>query len=276
MIHEVIHLKDRYPFLGENGADPTLEVYISTNYSDKSSQEALQPGLLICPGGGYRFVSKREAEPVAMRFIGRGYRVFVLTYSVAPSTYPTALREVAGALELICENSGRWFVDTAKLAILGFSAGAHLAGHYSNCYASADVRQAFANSKGVQAAVLCYPVITADPRYRHTASFMNLSGHKEVTAEDVERFSLENLVTEQTPPTFLWHTRTDANVPVMNALLYAQALTEKGVDFTAHIYPEGKHGLSTVDHQVNDGLSEGTSLAARWVDEADAWLKLTL
>ncbi len=275
MIHQIIHLKDRFPLLGENGCDPTLAVYVPRNHFD-SSPDRIRPGILIIPGGGYRFVSKREAEPIALKFMCEGYNTFVLNYSVKPNTFPTALREVAAAMEVIYENAEIWLTEVTRIAIMGFSAGGHLACHYSNCYDIPEVREVFPHSKPVQAAVLSYPVITADPKYGHKGSFVNLSGHDEPTEEDIEKFSLQNRVTSNTPATFLWHTRTDQIVPVMNSLLYAQALADHGVPFALHVYPAGAHGLSTVDGVTNGELTPATAHAADWIDAAKKWLKITL
>ena len=76
-------------------------------------------------------------------------------------------------------------------------------------------------------------------------------------------------------PTFLWHTRRDQAVPVMNTLLYAQALAEKDVPFAVHIYPEGWHGLATVDHTTNNELGPAVMHAKDWLHAAEKWLSFT-
>ena len=275
MQYETIHLKDVYPFLGENGCDPVLNAYLPGHVTGEVKQ---RPALLVLPGGGYHFVSAREAEPIVFNFLPDGYNVFLLTYSVAPNSFPTAIREVAAAMELIHANAEHWNTDTTRVAIMGFSAGGHLAGHYSNCFDCPEVRAVFPESKPVQAAVLCYPVITGDPAYTHKGTFKNLSGHAEPTQDDIDKFSLDKLVSESTPPTFLWTTREDQLVPVMNTILYTKALAEKGRPFSVHIYPFGPHGLSTVDAQTNaeEKLVPGTVLANAWMTDARKWLNITL
>lgn len=276
MNHSVVHLKDFFPFLGTEDRDPTLTLYLPDNLQYPEWQDKRNPAILICPGGGYRVCSDRESEVIAMQFLCKGYRTFVLNYSVAPNHFPTQLREVAGAMELIHRNAESWHCDPARIAILGFSAGGHLAGHYSNCFDCEEVREVFPESKPVQASILCYPVITADPSFAHTPSIQRLSGHVDITPEDIRKYSLELLVTEKTPPTFLWHTTQDGVVPVKNSLVYAQALAEKKIPFALHIYPFGGHGLSTVNQLTNLSIEPRIALAEDWIPSLWKWLEFNL
>ena len=271
MRHELIHLKDVYPFLGENGCDPTLDIYLPFNYEGRENQK--RPCILLCPGGGYRIVSPREAEPIALHLFPEGYNVFILTYSTQPHCFPTQIREAAAAMEVIHANAESWNCDTDRIGIMGFSAGAHLSAHYTNRYDCPEVREVFPDSKPVKANILCYPVITGDPAFRHTGSIEKLSGHYPATAEDAENFSCEKMVTENTPPTFIWATAADHIVPVNNSLLYAQALSANKVPFELHIYPYGKHGLSTVDLWTNAEIPEEVARAAEWLPNLKKWLK---
>ena len=157
---------------------------------------------------------------------------------------------------------------------MGFSAGGHLAAHYSTCFDCAEVREVFPESKAVNASILCYPVITADPAHSHKGSFKNLTGLDEITEEAIEKFSCDRNVSEHTPPAFIWHTASDATVPVMNSLLYAGALAKYKIPTELHIYPYGKHGLSTVDSQTNKELDEKTIHAAQWLPAVKNWLKV--
>ena len=276
MKHSTVHLKEYFPALGADNADPTLTLYLPDNLESMGRQDQQRPGILICPGGGYQLCSDRESEMVALQFLCKGYCAFVLNYSVWPHGFPTQIREVAGAVELLHRNADIWHCDSNRLGILGFSAGAHLAAHYSNCFDCDEIRQVFPESKPVQASVLCYPVITADPSFRHTGSIQRLSGHENITQEDIQCFSLENKVTERTPPTFLWHTSQDGTVPVKNSLVYAQALAEKKIPFALHIYPFGGHGLSTVTRDTNDSIEPKVAMAADWIPALWKWLEFNL
>ena len=134
----------------------------------------------------------------------------------------------------------------------------------------------FPDSKPVQASILCYPVITADPAWAHLGSFDALTGKTERTSEEIQKFSCEKLVTEHTPSAFLWHTAADGGVPVMNSLLYAQALAAHRIPFELHVYPEGEHGLATSDARTLDKVLPEHEYAHAWLDCAKKWLHITL
>lgn len=276
MKYEKIHLKNMFPFLAENGCDPTLEVYLPYNMPEMGRENDRRPCVLICPGGGYGAVSQRESEPIALKFLSKGYNAFVITYSVAPNRFPVQLREVAAVMELISLNAAEWNCNSDKVAIIGFSAGGHLAAHYSTSYNCPEIRELFPESRPVAASVLCYPVITADPAFAHTGSFNNLLGKNKLSSDDIEKFSCENTVTAETPPAFIWHTAADTCVPVENSMLYASALSKYKIPFELHIYPFGGHGLSTADSMTNDNISPEISRNSNWINDALDWLEIAL
>ena len=154
--------------------------------------------------------------------------------------------------------------------------GLHDDQHYSTAYDCPEVRALFPDSKPVQASILCYPVITADPAWAHLGSFDALTGKTERTPEEIQKFSCEKLVTDHTPPAFLWHTAADGSVPVMNSLLYAQALAAHRIPFELHVYPEGEHGLATSDARTLDKVLPEHEYAHAWLDCAKKWLHITL
>lgn len=206
----------------------TLYAYLQENTHEIDANRQ-HPAMLIFPGGGYRFTSAREGEPLALACLGHGYSAFILHYSVAPNAqYPTQLREAEAALRYIRQHATQWNIHPQQIAVMGFSAGGHLAG---NLATAGEVRP--------NGAVLCYPVITAE-EYAHRDSFVALG-------KDI---SLEKCVDDKTPPTFLWHTADDGLVPVENSLLMAAALRKQGIPFELHIFQNGPHGLSLCNQQT--------------------------
>ena len=90
---ETLHLKDYFDFLGNDGADPTLHLFLPYNLKEMGREYQKRPSLLVCPGGAYSMCSQRESEPIALHFLPEGYNVFVLTYTTAPHRFPTQLRK---------------------------------------------------------------------------------------------------------------------------------------------------------------------------------------
>ncbi len=271
---EVLHLKDYFDFLGNDGKDPTVELYLPYNSVEMGRANHKRPCIIVCAGGGYGFTSEREAEPIALRFLPWGFNVFNITYSVSPHRFPTQLCEIAALMELIYKNADEWNCNTEKIAIIGFSAGGHLAAHYSTMYNCKEVREFFPESKSVNASVLCYPVISADPDVAHMGSFENLLGHKPQSKQEEEYFSCNCQVDENTPPAFIWHTAADQVVPVQNSILYANALADNKIPFELHIYPYGQHGLSTCDKETYNEVTDIIKYSADWLISLKKWFEL--
>ncbi len=234
-----------------------------------------RPMVIICPGGGYEFLSDREGEPVAMQYLAMGYHAAVLHYSVAPAVYPTALLELCRSVAVIRENAKKWHVDPEKIVVSGFSAGGHLAA----CCGTFWNREFLSDSLGIEgkqfrpdAMILCYPVITSG-EYAHKQSFRNLLG--DAYEEKKEELSLEKFVGEQVPRTFIWHTAEDSSVPVQNSLFMAEALTEHQVPVELHVFEKGKHGLSLANRLTASG-EEGSKIedtVAVWPELVHHWME---
>lgn len=276
MRYEKIYLKDYYSFLGEDGRNPYVEYYLPYNMPEMNRENQKRPCMVVCPGGGYWMCSERESEPIALKYLSEGFNVFVINYSVQIHRFPNQLREVAALMELIHKNADEWNCDTEKIAIIGFSAGGHLAAHYSTCYNCDEVREVFPESKRVNASILCYPVISINFDETHQGSFINLIGGIPETDELKAKFSCESNVTKDTPPAFIWHTASDDCVPVRNSLVYAEALSKHNIPFELHIYPHGWHGMSTCDRETLDKPERIANYNASWIEDSKKWLKLTL
>ena len=235
-----------------------------------------RPMVVICPGGGYHFTSDREAEPVAIRLNGMGYHVCVLRYSVKPAVFPIALCQLAQVIGLIREQAEDWNVDPDKIIVLGFSAGGHLAaslGVFWNHDFLTDKLTYTEEQIQPNGIILSYPVITSGTN-AHQGSFQALLGEQSENKELLDLVSLEKQVTNNMPPTFLWHTYTDTAVPVENSLVFAEALLKNKISTELHIYPKGVHGLSlgtketvNVENPVHlqPEVENWIEMAGRWI-----------
>jgi Esterase/lipase len=231
-----------------------------------------RPCILICPGGGYAFLSPREAEPPAFAFFSHGYNVFILYYSVQGDACDMRpLIEISESVMAIRKNGAEWGVLPDQIAVCGFSAGAHLAASLGTLWDSARLRERMDTQDGQNrpnAMILCYPVITGGD-FAHRGSFDQLTGGKN-DPEEIDFYSLEKQVSGSMPPAFLWHTVEDKTVPVENTLLFAAALQKNGIPFECHIYPNGAHGMSLCNKEVNSSNSHCATwfpLCTEWLDE---------
>lgn len=271
MIHKVIKIQINNEKAEE--FSPMLHTYILDNSPDIDPNRK-RPAVIICPGGGYVRTSDREAEPVAIQMNAMGFHSFVLRYSCSPTTFPTPQLELAKAIAIVREHAKEWNIDENKVMVLGFSAGGHLAasmGVFWNrefIYEPIGVAPEKIKPSGL---ILCYPVITSG-EYAHRGSFKALLGDK--YEELLDFVSLENQVGDQTPPTFIWHTATDASVPVENTLLYVNAMRRHQIPMEVHIYPKGRHGLSLANEETQsiNGSSSIVPECQNWIQMAGIWI----
>lgn len=247
-----------------------VKAYIHTSGESERMEDRLLPAVIVCPGGGYRNIAEREGEPVALEYFTAGYNVFVLTrYSVGESARNFApLCQLAATMAHVRAHADEWRILKDKIAVCGFSAGGHLAGSLGTFYNEEKFLKVWNRGEDIRpnAMILCYPVITSD-EYAHQQSIRNVSG-SEVGTDEYKWFGLNYHVDATTPPTFLWHTASDACVPVENSIAMAKALSSEKVPFEVHIMPEGRHGMATCTEEV------GTNDAyiRRWIEWSLAWL----
>ncbi|MBP3951922.1 alpha/beta hydrolase [Bacillus suaedae] len=225
------------------------------------------PVVVVCPGGGYGRRADHEGEPIAKWLNSIGISAFVLRYRVAPYRYPCAFLDVARAIRMVRYHAEKFQINPEKIAVLGFSAGGHLASmigtafDYGNSSAEDPIEK---TSSRPNLLVLCYPVITMKEPFMHEGSRINLLGEQPDKGL-IEQLSSERQVTKETPPTFLWHTSDDAAVPVENSLQFASALRKNNILFDLHVYAKGRHGL---------GLAEEDLHVGGWTRACESWFKL--
>lgn len=225
-----------------------------------------RPLVLVVPGGGYSHLSAREGDPVALQFAAAGYHTAVLRYAVGDdAAHGLPLRQLAAAIGLVRQHAAAWHVQPDKIAVCGFSAGGHLA--LSGAVLDLPGGEAAAQQRP-NAVLLAYPVVTAG-EHAHRGSFVRLSGSEDPA--DHQKFTLEDRITPDTPPVFVWHTMEDATVPVENTLLLLAALRKNRVPCEVHLFEKGVHGTSVSTAEVDAASAH----RAHWVQLAVEWLNDT-
>ncbi len=220
--------------------------------------------VVVCPGGGYARRAPHESAPVAEWLCSLGLAGIVLDYRICPYRHPIPLLDARRAIRTVRSRAAAWSIDPARVGILGFSAGGHLAISAATIFEEieAETSDAIDRIDGrPDALIACYPVVTFG-RDRHDGSMRNLLG-PEPDPDLRKQLSLENRVSERTPPAFLWHTADDPAVPVENVLLLAEAMHRCGIPAALHVFAHGRHGL---------GLAGEAPDVARWTDLCAAWM----
>ncbi len=270
MIHETIFLKE----------EGSLEQSCIKTYLIEDSPEIRikkRPVIVVCPGGGYCFLSDREGEILALQYNAMGYHAVVLKYSVHPAKYPTALLEVGRTVMLLRQKAKEWNIDVNKIIVSGASAGGHLTASYGMFWKE-DILWSKLQEEGLDreilrpnGMILHYPVITSG-EFAHRDSFKFLLGDKYDIL--VEKMSLENQVNEDTPPAFIWHTFEDGLVPVENSLLLVSAMRKGNIPVEFHMYPKGGHGLSLATELTR--TPEGNEVepcCQSWIELVKTWIR---
>lgn len=245
-----------------NVSVPTLTAYLPPK------GKATGAAVMVCPGGGYSILAAgHEGEDIARWFNQMGITAFVLKYrlpdpKIMTNQHEVPLMDALQGLTLIRQQASRYGIDPAKIGIMGFSAGGHLAStvstHYHRPPASARPDAARPNF-----AILLYPVITFGEK-AHTGSRDKLLGTLNKSPELIADFSNELQVSAQTPPTFLVHSEDDKGVPVENSILYYLACLKHNVPAEMHLYPKGGHGYGLRTQKFGSLNS--------WPSACQAWL----
>lgn len=263
MVIKMVDLAKEYPLKGGR-----LICYIADEY--------VRPALIVVPGGGYGFVSPREGEPIALEFLARGYHCFVLEYVIggeAGASYPEQLLELASAVDYVKKNAREFRVNADMVYAVGASAGGHLIGSLAITQHKIDkIAHTSLNCK-LTAIGLMYPVVSKIDG--HQGSYNNLlyGYSEEEKIELLKTLNLNEGLTENAPPAFIFTTATDQLVPASNALRYALACSQMGVPYELHVYPYGRHGLSTGKAEVNEGMGTYCLRLSNWLDDCDAFFR---
>ncbi len=234
-----------------------------------------RPAVIVVPGGGYRFVSKREGTPIALEFLSKGFQTFVLEYMVAGEggvSYPEQLLELASAVDYVKKHADELYVNANEVFVIGFSAGGHLVANLAVEHQNVSEKAGVELDCKPTAVGLGYPVIFEDS---HKGSFDNLLyGYTDEAREELlKTLNLHKAVNRQTPPAFIWTTAGDNAVKPSASLQYALALEKRKIPYELHVYPQGIHGISTADLEIN-APSDCLKKIYGWTDDCAEFFRL--
>ena len=229
-----------------NVSKPTITLYRAPKEKDTGA------AVIVFPGGGYNILAwDLEGTEVCDWLNSLGVNAVLLKYRVPKrpglDRHVPALQDAQRAVGLVRSRAQEFGLDSARIGVLGFSAGGHLAAALSG-----------------SAAQRTYPAVDAADAVSCRPDFSVLIYPAYLTLKDQgDKINPETAVSSNTPPAFIAMTQDDA-VRVESALFYSVALKEAGVPFELHIYPKGGHGY---------GLRRTENPVTAWNDRAAEWMK---
>lgn len=260
----------------------SLTCYILDERPIRNQNRTPRPGIIIVPGGGYHRLVDHEQECVAVQFVSKGYHTFILNYSVNEdgkkplSSIP--LEQLASAVALLRKSSKEWDLDPECIAVVGFSAGGHLAGslavHWDKEWL---FRRTGLSSELIKpnALILAYPVIVGSgSSLPHRKNSIDYLLGDDASEEERYTYSLEKHVGRHVAPVFLWHTIEDECAPVEASMLFANACICAKVPLELHIFPKNQHGLSLASKETAWNDNSEDAHIAHWLMLCDEWLNI--
>jgi acetyl esterase/lipase len=234
-----------------------------------AKEERKQMAIIIIPGGGYHHLTYDLGGYSYAKWLNTlGISAFVLNYRLPTSTDLKQreigpLQDIQAAIKLIRKNASQYGISPNQIGVLGTSAGGHLAAMASNLN---DVTELKGDWEPISTipdfAILVSPVIDLG-EFAHKGSRTNLLGEN-ASQEKISEYSMQNRVTEKTPTTILFHAQNDPAVPVINSILYYEAMLKNKVKGALLIFPEGEHNI---------GITNKSELTENWKKLCADWLK---
>jgi len=270
-------LADKIYVPSAGGYQLLVEAYVPepNQFVDPDIQRA---AVVICPGGGYNHWGERETEPVALRFMAHGFNCFVVRYRFSPNLFPIPQQDAASAVAYIRKNARALHTHPDKIALMGFSAGGHLAASLGAMWEKTELWQEMGltpEDVKPNALVIGYGVMGLEDKASRYCHYM-LTGSENL--EDHKRVSVICNMSASCPPAFLWSTFDDQTVPIENTLLMAGKLSEFNIPAEVHIFPEGPHGSSLANEMCAGVVNPQYNLpyVAGWPEMAVKFLNKML
>lgn len=249
-----------------------------------------RPAVIVCPGGGYKNCPRHgsEGDPAAMIFAADGYQAFVLEYSTADNAlpeqtrFPAQLLDLGKAILMIREHAQEWLVDSEKISVVGFSAGAHLCGMLATMWHEKILSEYYNVPAQVfrpLSAILIYPVtdLRVQDEHRKRTGMMEdfyipVLGEKNPEEKLLKAWSPVCHVSEKTVPIFLAAARDDALVPARQSLEMAAELQKNGVEYELHMFEYGDHGFALGRNIFEPFRHERSHACSQWIPMAKTFL----
>lgn len=234
-----------------------------------AKEERKPMAIIVIPGGGYRHLTYDLGGYSYAKWLNTlGISAFVLNYRLPTSPDLKQrelgpLQDIQAAIKLIRKNAAQYGISPDQIGVLGTSAGGHLAAMVSNISTNyTELKGDWSTISTVpNFAILVSPVIDLG-EFAHKGSRINLLGEN-ASQEKIAEYSMQNKVTEKTPPTILFHAQNDNAVPVINSILYYEAMIKNKVKGSLFIFPKGEHNI---------GISNKTELTDNWKKLCADWL----
>lgn len=234
-----------------------------------AKEERKPMAIIVIPGGGYRHLTYDLGGYSYAKWLNTlGVSAFVLNYRLPTSPDLKQreigpLQDIQAAIKLIRKNAAQYGISPDQIGVLGTSAGGHLAAMASNIFTDyTELKGDWSTISTVpNFAILVSPVIDLG-EFAHKGSRDNLLGEN-ASKQLISEYSMQNRVTEKTPPTILFHAQNDNAVPVINSILYYEAMIKNKVKGAMFIFPKGEHNI---------GISNKTELTDNWKKLCANWL----
>ena len=276
-----------------------------------------RPMVVICPGGGYSFLSERESEPIALKYVSAGFHAAILRYGINEyAVAPGPLMDLAESVAHIRMHAEEWNVDPNAIIVSGFSAGAHVAAQLGVFWNNREMFPDLSDRTLIRpnGMILGYPVLDLHATSSHTdigakpgqkpeeISFgqkhpkMPMSEYfvfdeaekryfvnfrvamnayifdGEYTAEQEDFYSLQNQVSEDTCPAFLWHCDGDGLILPSNSLDFASAMKRYDRPVELHLFAGGGHGIALANERTACDIWNYYPYAESWMKHSIDWI----
>lgn len=232
---------------------------------DEDEDDFKRPCVIVCPGGGYRYITPHETEPAALAFFTRGFNAFVLRYPICDeAVYPNPQKCVIKSISIVRNHADEWNIISDRIAVAGFSAGAHVALCAGTLYKDMELLKLCDTDEHMarpDEMILLYPCVGVD-----IPGYTDENGNEKILRCDI-------LIDKNTPPAYIVTSFGDRFVSCNQSLNLARALSDNDVPFELHCFEPGDHGMLNSDNMsVNDFTTRDIGIHC-WFNMCLEWLR---